>query len=198
MLNARYRRFAWGRAFVDPFHAILRPNVSRIRSEGAESMSASHRGRLESPVGTVEVTVNEGGAVVTVSFVEGPLPTGGTIDEACTRALRQLEEYFQGERRRFELPLEPEGTEFEHKVWNQVRRIPFGATNTYGEIARRLGADASSARAVGVANAGNPIAIIIPCHRVIGADGDLTGYAGGLDRKKWLLDMESGQQRLSF
>ena len=110
--------------------------------------------------------------------------------------MQQLEEYFQGERRRFELALEPEGTEFEHKVWNQVRRIPFGSTDSYGEIARRLGADWSSARAVGVANARNPIAIIIPCHRIIGAGGDLTGYAGGLDRKKWLLDMESGQGRL--
>jgi methylated-DNA-[protein]-cysteine S-methyltransferase len=161
-------------------------------------MNASHRGRLESPIGTIEVTVNEGGVVVSVSFVEEPVPGDEKTDEACTRALRQLEEYFRGERRRFELALEPEGTEFEHKVWNQVRRIPFGSTDSYGEIARRLGADWSSARAVGVANARNPIAIIIPCHRVIGAGGDLTGYAGGVDRKKWLLDMESGQARLEF
>ena len=161
-------------------------------------MNASCCGRLESPIGAVEVTVNEGGAVVSVSFIEDPMPGADTIDGACTRALRQLEEYFRGERRRFELALEPDGTEFEHKVWNQVRRIPYGATDTYGEIARRLGADSSSARAVGVANARNPIAIIIPCHRIIGADGDLTGYAGGLDRKKWLLDVESGQGRLDF
>lgn len=161
-------------------------------------MNPSHRGRLESPIGTIEVTVNEGGAVVSVSFVDEPVPESAEIDGSCTRALRQLEEYFRGERRRFELPLEPEGTEFEHKVWSQVRRIPFGSTDTYGEIARRLGADAGSARAVGVANARNPVAIIIPCHRVIGSGGDLTGYGGGLDRKKWLLDMESGQARLEF
>jgi methylated-DNA-[protein]-cysteine S-methyltransferase len=161
-------------------------------------MNASHRGRLESPIGTIEVTANEGGAVVSVSFVEEPVPEEAETDGSCSRALRQLEEYFQGERRRFELALEPEGTEFEHKVWNQVRRIPFGSTDSYGEIARRLGADWSSARAVGVANARNPIAIIIPCHRVIGAGGDLTGYAGGLDRKKWLLSHECGQQRLEF
>jgi methylated-DNA-[protein]-cysteine S-methyltransferase len=161
-------------------------------------MDASHRGRLESPIGTIEVTVNEGGAVVSVSFVDQPLQGAAELDDACARALRQLEEYFRCERRRFELALEPEGTEFEHKVWNQVRRIPFGATDSYGEIARRLGADWGSARAVGVANARNPIAIIIPCHRVIGADGDLTGYAGGIDRKKWLLSHESGQQRLAF
>jgi methylated-DNA-[protein]-cysteine S-methyltransferase len=159
-------------------------------------MSPSLRGCLESPIGTIEVRVNEGGAVVSVSFIDAPTDETGAPDQSCARAVRQLEEYFQSERRRFELSLEPDGTEFEHKVWNQVRRIPFGATDTYGEIARRLGADSDSARAVGVANARNPIAIIIPCHRVIGADGDLTGYAGGLDRKKWLLDMESGQKRL--
>ena len=161
-------------------------------------MDGSHHGRLESPIGTIGVTVNDGGAVVSVSFKDEPVSEAVEIDGSCSRALRQLDEYFRGERRRFELPLEPDGTEFEHKVWNQVRRIPFGSTDTYGEIARRLGADASSARAVGVANARNPIALIIPCHRVIGSDGDLTGYAGGLDRKKWLLSHESGQQRLAF
>jgi len=159
-------------------------------------MNASRRGRLESPIGTVEVTVNDAAAVLSVSFVDEPVSEMDT-DDACSRALGQLEEYFRGERRRFELALEPDGTEFEHKVWNQVRRIPFGATDSYGEIARRLG-DPGAARAVGLANARNPIAIIVPCHRVIGSDGDLTGYAGGLDRKKWLLEMESGQARLDF
>ena len=161
-------------------------------------MNPSHRGRLESPIGTIEATVNEGGAVVSVSFIDEPASGAAEIDGSCSRVLRQIEEYFHGERRRFELPLEPDGTEFELKVWNQVRGIPFGSTDSYGEIARRLGADTGSARAVGVANARNPIAIIIPCHRVIGSDGDLTGYACGLDRKKWLLSHESGQQRLAF
>jgi methylated-DNA-[protein]-cysteine S-methyltransferase len=154
------------------------------------------RGRIESPIGTIEITANEAAAVVSVSFVDEPV-SGVETDAVCSRALEQLGEYFRGERRQFELPLEPDGTEFELKVWNQVRRIPFGATDTYGEIARRLG-DAGAAQAVGAANARNPIAIIVPCHRVIGADGNLTGYAGGLDRKKWLLDMESGQSRLEF
>ena len=154
------------------------------------------RARFESPIGTIEVTVNDAAAVLSVSFVDEPVSEMDT-DDACSRALGQLEEYFRGERRRFELALEPDGTEFEHKVWNQVRRIPFGATDSYGEIARRLG-DPGAARAVGLANARNPIAIIVPCHRVIGSDGDLTGYAGGLDRKKWLLEMESGQARLDF
>jgi len=160
-------------------------------------MSTSQCGRLESPVGTIEVTVNEGGAVVSVSFVDEATSGAGETARACSRALRQLEEYFQSERRRFELELEPEGTDFEYRVWSAVQRIPYGATDTYGEIARRLG-EPDSARAVGRANARNPIAIIVPCHRVIGSNGDLTGYAGGLDRKKWLLDMESGQTRLDF
>jgi len=158
-------------------------------------MNASRRGRLESPIGTVDVTVNEAAAVLSVSFVDEPVSDSEQNDDACSRALRQLEEYFRGERRRFELALEPDGTEFEYKVWNEVRRIPFGATDSYGEIARRLG-DPDAARAVGFANARNPIAIIVPCHRVIGSSGHLTGYAGGIDRKKWLLDMESGQGRL--
>ena len=154
------------------------------------------RGRIESPIGTIEVTVNDAAAVLSVSFVDEPV-FGIYTDDACSRVLSQLEEYFRGERHRFELALEPDGTEFEHKVWNEVRRIPFGATDSYGKIARRLG-DPDAARAVGLANARNPIAIIVPCHRVIGSSGDLTGYAGGLDRKKWLLDMESGQGRLDF
>ena len=160
-------------------------------------MEAPQLGRLESPIGTIEVMVNGGGAVVSVSFVDEPMPEVGETGHACARAVGQLEEYFRSERRRFELELEPEGTEFEYRVWSAVQRIPFGATDTYGEIARRLG-EPDAARAVGHANARNPIAIIVPCHRVIGSDGDLTGYAGGLDRKKWLLDMESGQARLNF
>ena len=160
-------------------------------------MNASHRGRLESPIGTIEVVVNEGGAVVSVLFVDESMPGAGETGHACSRAVRQLAEYFRNERRRFELDLEPDGSDFEYRVWSAVQRIPFGATDTYGEIARRLG-EPDAARAVGHANARNPIAIIVPCHRVIGSDGDLTGYAGGLDRKKWLLDMESGQARLDF
>jgi len=160
-------------------------------------MTEIQHGRLSSPIGPIEVTVNDRGAVISISFVEEADTEIGETGSACATAVRQLEEYFRGERRRFELELAPEGTEFEHRVWTDLRRIPFGSTDTYGEIARRLG-DPDAARAVGVANARNPIAIVVPCHRVIGSDGDLTGYAGGLDRKKWLLDMESGQARLEF
>jgi methylated-DNA-[protein]-cysteine S-methyltransferase len=152
---------------------------------------------LDTPIGLVRVTVNDNGAVTTVSFADGASSGVGETTDACTPALHQLEEYFGNERQDFELDLEPEGTEFERKVWDDLLRIPFGATDTYGAIAHRLG-DRGASRAVGVANARNPIAIVIPCHRVVGAGGALTGYAGGLHRKKWLLAHESGQQLLDF
>ncbi len=101
----------------------------------------------------------------------------------------QLAEYFAGERTTFDLPLSEHGTEFELRVWDALRAIPHGETRTYGELARELG---SSARAVGRANGRNQISIIVPCHRVIGADGSLTGYAGGLDAKRALLEHEQG------
>jgi methylated-DNA-[protein]-cysteine S-methyltransferase len=102
---------------------------------------------------------------------------------------KQLAAYFAGDLRDFDLPLAPRGTEFQQKVWRELCRIPFGETISYGELARRIGQPGAS-RAVGLANGRNPIGIIIPCHRVIGADGSLTGYGGGLDRKKWLLEHE--------
>jgi len=106
----------------------------------------------------------------------------------------QLDEYFAGERTTFDVPLAQHGTDFELRVWQRLREIPYGETCTYGEIARELG---SSARAVGRANGRNQISIIVPCHRVIGANGSLTGYAGGLEAKRALLDMELGAGRLS-
>ena len=154
-------------------------------------------GTFESPIGRIHVTVDDAGALARVSFVEdeqGPVVPDG---EAVASAIRQLEEYFSGKRSVFGLELAPEGSEFEHNVWNLLTRIEFGSTTSYGEIADRLG-DPGASRAVGTANARNPIAVVIPCHRVIGADGDLTGYAGGLWRKKWLLAHESGQQDLQF
>lgn len=152
--------------------------------------------QFPSPIGGVRVTVNDAGAVVSVAFVDDELTTGD-VDGPAAAAARQLEEYFAGTRTVFELKVAPVGTDFEKRVWKDLVGIPFGATETYGAIANRLG-DPGASRAVGVANARNPIAIIIPCHRVIGSDGDLTGYAGGLHRKRWLLEHESGQGRLAF
>jgi methylated-DNA-[protein]-cysteine S-methyltransferase len=154
-------------------------------------------GRLDTPLGPIEVSVNEDGAVVRVSFAEDDATAAGTTDMVFAVAVRQLEEYFSGERRSFDLELDPEGSDFEKRVWEKLLLIPYGATTTYGEIARKLG-DLGASRAVGFANARNPVAIIIPCHRVIGADGDLTGYAGGMHRKRWLLAHEAGQQNLEF
>lgn len=102
---------------------------------------------------------------------------------------RQLEEYFAGERREFDLPLAPEGTAFQKQVWAALRDIPYGETRTYGQIAATLGRP-KACRAVGMANHRNPLAILIPCHRVVGANGTLTGYAGGLDMKQKLLELE--------
>lgn len=105
------------------------------------------------------------------------------------RAERQLMEYFDGTRTTFDLPLEPSGTEFQLRVWELLRRIPYGVTTSYGVLARKLG-DPQKSRAVGAANGANPIPIIVPCHRVVGSNGELTGFGGGLERKRWLLEHE--------
>ena len=118
-------------------------------------------------------------------------PPAGAVrdDDVFAPAATQLTEYFAGERTRFELALSPHGTAFQQKVWLALREIPFGRTTTYGEIAADLGQPTAS-RAVGLANGRNPLAVIVPCHRVIGADGSLTGFGGGLPRKRWLLQHE--------
>lgn len=113
-------------------------------------------------------------------------------DESCfTEALKQLAEYFSGLRQEFDLEIAPEGTAFQKRVWQELRKIPFGRTASYGEIAERVG-NSRACRAVGMANSKNPIPIIVPCHRVIGKDGSLTGFGGGLDVKKQLLKLEQG------
>ena len=106
-------------------------------------------------------------------------------------ARRQLDAYFAGELREFDLPLAPSGSAFQLRVWEELRAIPYGDTISYGELARRVG-DPSAARAVGLANGRNPLPVVVPCHRVIGADGSLTGFGGGLDRKRRLLELEAG------
>ncbi len=111
-------------------------------------------------------------------------------DGLLADARGQIEEYLRGERRVFDLPLALEGTPFQRRVWEELCRVPFGETASYRDIADRIGAP-SAVRAVGLANGANPIAIIVPCHRVIGSDGRLTGYGGGLPNKRWLLDHEA-------
>jgi methylated-DNA-[protein]-cysteine S-methyltransferase len=157
--------------------------------------------RFPSPVGELLLTASDT-ALTGVYFAtsrRGPPPTdraGWTEDNGqgpagalLARVRQQLTEYFDGTRTTFDLPLEALGSGFEHRVWNALRTIPYGTTLSYGELARRLG-DVNSTRAVGAANGKNPIPIIVPCHRVVGARGDLTGFGGGLDRKRWLLEHE--------
>ncbi|MGZ4494428.1 MAG: methylated-DNA--[protein]-cysteine S-methyltransferase [Nocardioides sp.] len=117
----------------------------------------------------------------------------GDRDDAhpvLVETVRQLTAYFARDLKEFDLPLRPEGSDFQQRVWAQLRGIGYGETATYGEIARRLGMSAAASRAVGLANGRNPIPIVIPCHRVVGANGTLTGYAGGVERKQTLLDLE--------
>ena len=116
-------------------------------------------------------------------------------DSLLDEARRQLVAYFAGRLRAFDLPLAPNGTEFQRRVWTELTKIPFGATISYARLARRV-SNAAAVRAVGAANGRNPIPIIVPCHRVIGSDGSLTGFGGGLARKQWLLKHEGGQIEL--
>jgi methylated-DNA-[protein]-cysteine S-methyltransferase len=118
-------------------------------------------------------------------------PDWRETDEPFIPVRAQLTEYFDGRRSAFDVPLVMTGSDFERRVWNALLEIPYGESTSYGEIARRVG-EPGAARAVGVANARNPIAVVVPCHRVIGADGSLTGYGGGLARKRFLLDLEAG------
>jgi methylated-DNA-[protein]-cysteine S-methyltransferase len=154
-----------------------------------------HYTLTESPIGEL-LLVGTGRALHVLSMQEGRRPV--RIDpewieseERFEDALTQLTEYFEGRRAEFDLPLAPAGTPFQLRVWEALREIPYGETATYSEIARTVGVP-SAPRAVGVANGLNPIAVIVPCHRVIGSDGSLTGYGGGLERKRRLLDLEAG------
>ena len=124
-----------------------------------------------------------------------PDPRWRESPDAFDDVVSQLTEYFAGQRRRFELPLAPEGTPFQQRVWRELQDIPYGVTISYGQLAARIGQPTAS-RAVGLANGSNPLAIVIPCHRVIGANGTLTGYGGGLPIKERLLALERGERRL--
>jgi methylated-DNA-[protein]-cysteine S-methyltransferase len=148
----------------------------------------------ESPVGPLTL-VGEGDTLVGLYFENAPRSPHWVRDDlALGQARKQLDEYFAGRRTRFEVPLAPRGTPFRQAVWKHLLRIPYGETTTYGAIAQAVGKPAA-ARAVGGANHHNPISIIIPCHRVIGADGAMTGYGGELHRKRALLDLEARARR---
>jgi len=147
---------------------------------------------MASPIGRLEL-VERGGALVAIHF-DAP-PDGSPENErggspVLVEARRQLADYFAGTLRVFDLPLRPAGTEFQRRVWEVLATVPWGTTTTYGVLAARLGMPPGASRAVGAANGANPVPIVVPCHRVIGTDGTLTGYAGGLERKAQLLRHE--------
>lgn len=150
--------------------------------------------QFQTPAGRFLVAVNDDGAVVATTFGEQfarrHVPADAPRDaDACRAAREQLLEYFEGARRTFTLPLGATGTDFQHRIWRALRDIPWGVTRTYGEIAAASG-NPKASRAVGRANATNPICIIVPCHRVIGTDGSLTGFAYGEKLKRFLLEHE--------
>ena len=149
---------------------------------------------MNSPMGPLTVTSTEKG-IASIQFGNS-LPKGVVAEPSRNHeTVEQLEEYFQGKRTQFELPLDIEGTPFQKAVWKELQRIPYGETRSYGEIAKAIGRP-GAARAVGMANHDNPIAVVIPCHRVVGSDGSLTGYAGGLHLKAQLLSIESQHRTL--
>lgn len=165
-------------------------------------MSNLSRAVMASPIGALSIVATDD-AIIAIHWggVDGTTDraSGGhhhrTVDPAehavLGAAVAQLDEYFAGERTGFDLPLDPAGTPFQRSAWSALREIPYGETITYGEQAARLG-DRNKSRAVGAANGKNPIPIVVPCHRVVGSNGHLTGFAGGLDTKAWLLDHEFG------
>jgi methylated-DNA-[protein]-cysteine S-methyltransferase len=149
----------------------------------------------ESPVGELRL-VEQDGAITAIEYTpfrDGDARVRGDRDDThpvLAEAVRQLRAYFDRELKEFDLPLAPHGSDFQRRVWAELQEIGYGETASYGQVAGRLGMTNAASRAVGLANGRNPIPIVIPCHRVIGADGTLTGYAGGLERKRLLLGLE--------
>jgi methylated-DNA-[protein]-cysteine S-methyltransferase len=152
--------------------------------------------RMDSPIGELEIQA-VGGLLTGVNLTRGRepevglCPAGGCEPRVVHETVRQLGEYFQGERKVFQLPIRFAGTEFQNKVWRALAEIPFGVTRSYLDVARAIGQE-KACRAVGMANNANPVMIVVPCHRVIGASGKMVGFGGGLANKRWLLEHEAG------
>lgn len=144
---------------------------------------------IKSPLGITEIIGDENGIAV-ISVLDSEKEISSEIPEALKEAVAELKDYFEGKRNDFTFKLNPKGTDFQQRVWQELLNIPFGKTMSYLELSKKLG-DVKAIRAVASANGKNPLWIVVPCHRVIGTDGSLTGYAGGLWRKKWLLEHEN-------
>lgn len=151
---------------------------------------------IKTPLGIARLEGDENG-LVSISVLDGEENVSDLIPEELEDAVYQLQEYFEGTRTQFSLQLNPQGTDFQKRVWEELQSIPYGKTMSYLELSKKLG-DVKAIRAVAAANGQNPLWIVVPCHRVIGSDGSLTGYAGGLHRKKWLLEHESPIKQTSL
>lgn len=150
---------------------------------------------INTPLGTAKIKGDENGVSVISILQEGEISK--VIPVELKDAVKQLQEYFDGKRTTFNFPINPKGTDFQQKVWKALLEIPYGKTTSYMDLSKKLG-DVKAIRAVASANGKNPLWIVVPCHRVIGSDGSLTGYAGGLWRKKWLLEHENPLKQQSL
>lgn len=147
-----------------------------------------------SPLGPIEITATNKG-ICSIAFTDKQDATSvNPFHEHLHTCIAQLQEYFEGKRTEFSVPLDLHGTDFQIKVWEELLKIPFGKTTSYGTIAQTLNADKTASRAVGAACGKNKVWLVVPCHRVVSSTGQLTGYAGGIDRKKWLLNHEQGNK----
>ncbi len=152
---------------------------------------------IETPIGIAAIVGGKSGITKISITQDTPETPSSEIPDFLKKAVTQLQEYFEGSRNTFDIELNPSGTDFQRKVWSELSKIPYGKTVSYLDIAKRLG-DPKTIRAAATANGKNPLWVVIPCHRVIGSDGSLTGYAGGLWRKKWLLAHESPAKQQSL
>ncbi len=151
---------------------------------------------IQSPLGVTKI-IGDTKGIASITVLNNNEPISDIVPEVLEDAVYQINEYFAEERKTFSLTLNPQGTEFQKKVWDELLNIPFGKTVSYLDLSKKLG-DPKAIRAVAAANGKNPLWIVVPCHRVIGSDGSLTGYAGGLHRKKWLLEHESPVKQQSL
>ena len=173
-----------------------RDELKTMRKETSMTDTTTYWTMIDSPLGPLLLTADDrgiSGVIMDADIDEQIEPSVGWVEDPAhfEEARHQLGEYFAGQRTEFDLPLSPTGTPFQREVWAALQTIPYGQVRSYGEIAAQIGRPGAS-RAVGLANGRNPIAVIVPCHRVIGASGALTGYGGGLHRKRLLLDLEAG------
>ncbi len=160
------------------------------------SLESKQTAYYKTPIGTAKIVGDENG-IISVSIIDEEIETSEEISTSLQECVQQLDAYFKGTRKQFKLKLNPQGTEFQKRVWKELLKVPYGKTRSYLEQTKKIG-DVKAIRAVAAANGKNPIWIIIPCHRIIGSDGSLTGFAGGLWRKKWLLEHENPSPQQSL